>query len=100
VTGHALVLRSDARSLPLPDASVDLIVTSPPYFALRSYTDGGEHYAGQIGSEATPLKYSTRCRRHPRVRARPQADRQYLSSTSATSTRPATGPAWAGRATG
>lgn len=53
----ALVIRADARQLPLPDASVDLIVTSPPYFALRSYTDGGEHYAGQIGSEATPAEY-------------------------------------------
>lgn len=53
----ALVLRGDARALPLPDASVDLIVTSPPYFALRSYTDGGQHYAGQIGSEATPAEY-------------------------------------------
>jgi DNA modification methylase/DNA-binding transcriptional regulator YiaG len=51
------VTRADARSLPLPDASVDLIVTSPPYFSLRSYTDGGEHYAGQIGSEATPREY-------------------------------------------
>ena len=35
----AIVLRGDARSLPLPDESVDLIVTSPPYFGLRSYTD-------------------------------------------------------------
>jgi DNA modification methylase len=35
----AVVLRADARRLPLPDASVDLIVTSPPYFGLRSYTD-------------------------------------------------------------
>lgn len=51
------LLRADARSLPLPDSSVDLVVTSPPYFALRSYTDGGEHYAGQIGSEATPAEY-------------------------------------------
>src|SRR5215831_9694186 len=50
----AAILRGDARRLPLPDASVDLIVTSPPYFGLRSYTDGGQHYAGQIGSEATP----------------------------------------------
>jgi len=50
----AVVLRGDARRLPLPDATVDLICTSPPYFGLRSYTDGGEHYAGQIGSEATP----------------------------------------------
>ena len=53
----AVVLRGDARALPLPDASVDLIVTSPPYFGLRSYTDGGEHYAGQIGSEATPREW-------------------------------------------
>ncbi len=51
------VIRGDAASLPLPDASVDLIVTSPPYFALRSYTDGGEHYAGQIGSEGTPAEW-------------------------------------------
>jgi DNA modification methylase len=52
-----LVLRGDARALPLPDASVDLICTSPPYFSLRSYTDGGEHYQGQIGSEPTPAEY-------------------------------------------
>src|SRR5438094_10177262 len=44
----ALVIRSDAAHLPLPDNSVDLIVTSPPYFALRSYQDGGQHYAKQI----------------------------------------------------
>jgi site-specific DNA-methyltransferase (cytosine-N4-specific) len=36
---------------------VDLIVTSPPYWALRSYTDGGEHYDGQIGAEPTPTAY-------------------------------------------
>lgn len=28
--GRALVVRGDARALPLPDASVDLVVTSPP----------------------------------------------------------------------
>ena len=53
----AVVTQGDARSLLLPDESVDLIVTSPPYFALRSYTDGGEHYSGQIGSEATPAEF-------------------------------------------
>src|SRR5215813_13135702 len=52
-----LVIQADARDLPLPDGCVDLIVTSPPYFGLRSYTDGGVHYAGQIGSEATPAEY-------------------------------------------
>jgi DNA modification methylase len=57
VSGRAVVLRGDARHLPLPDASVDLICTSPPFWALRSYTDGGAHYGGQIGSEATPGEY-------------------------------------------
>lgn len=57
MTGTATILRADARALPLADASVDLIVTSPPYFALRSYTDGGEHYEGQIGSEETPAEW-------------------------------------------
>ncbi len=48
------VIRHDARALPLDDGSVDLIVTSPPYFALRSYRDDGKHFDGQIGSEDSP----------------------------------------------
>jgi DNA modification methylase len=51
------LIRGDATSIPLADDSVDLVVTSPPYFALRSYTDGGEAYDGQIGSEATPQAF-------------------------------------------
>lgn len=51
------ILRGNALALPLADESVDLVVTSPPYFGLRSYQDGGEHYAGQIGSEATPAEF-------------------------------------------
>lgn len=57
MSGRPLVIRGDARALPLPDSSVDLIVTSPPYFGLRAYTDGGEAYAEQIGSEPTPADY-------------------------------------------
>lgn len=53
----ALIIQADARALPLADSSVDLIVTSPPYYGLRSYTDGGEHYDGQIGAEKTPAEY-------------------------------------------
>lgn len=53
----AVVLRGDAAHLPLDDESVDLICTSPPYFGLRSYTDAGEAYDGQIGSEYTPWQY-------------------------------------------
>lgn len=52
-----IILRGDAQHLPLPDASVDLICTSPPYWNQRSYRDNGEHYAGQIGNEATPREY-------------------------------------------
>jgi DNA modification methylase len=52
-----MIIRGDARNLPLADASVDLIVTSPPFYALRSYTDGGVHYDGQIGAEPTPAEY-------------------------------------------
>lgn len=51
------LIRADAINIPLQDGTVDLIVTSPPYFALRSYTDGGEHYDGQIGSEPTPQDF-------------------------------------------
>lgn len=51
------LLRADARDLPLAEQSVDLVVTSPPYFGLRSYTDNGEHYERQIGSEATPQEF-------------------------------------------
>jgi len=55
--GQAQVIQGNALNLPLPDASVDLICTSPPYFGLRSYQDGGQHYEGQIGSEATPAEF-------------------------------------------
>lgn len=51
------IIQGDALNLDLPDDSVDLVVTSPPYFGLRSYQDGGEHYDGQIGAEATPAEF-------------------------------------------
>lgn len=63
-----LLLRGDTRRLPLPDESVDLIVASPPYFGLRSYTDNGAHYEGQIGSETTPTEFRTS---RPSVHVRP-----------------------------
>ena len=45
-------VRGDARSIPLPDGSVDIIVTSPPYWQKRNY--GVDR---QIGQEATPQAY-------------------------------------------
>ena len=53
MTGQALVVRADARRLPLADASVDLIVTSPPYFALRSYRDECDECGGSGSSSNT-----------------------------------------------
>jgi DNA modification methylase len=55
--GPLVITRGDAAALPLPDESVDLIVTSPPYFGLRSYQDDGDHMPGQIGDEDTPAAY-------------------------------------------
>lgn len=52
-----ILLRGDARELPLPDGSVDLIACSPPYFGLRDYRDGNASLAGQIGAEETPREY-------------------------------------------
>lgn len=57
MNGRVIVLRGDAASLPLPDASVDLIVTSPPYWQQRDYRDGGESLKGQIGNEETWQEY-------------------------------------------
>lgn len=53
VTGQALVAQADAIRLPLRDESVDLVVTSPPFWSLRSYDAG----PGEIGSEPTPAEY-------------------------------------------
>lgn len=57
MSGRVVVLRGDAAHLPLPDGSVDLIVTSPPYFQQRDYRDGGASLEGQLGKEETPRAY-------------------------------------------
>jgi DNA modification methylase len=45
----------------LPDACVNLVCTSPPYFNLRSYLqDGHEDKAREIGTEQTPAAYVAR----------------------------------------
>jgi DNA modification methylase len=46
------VSKADARSIPLPDDSVDLVVTSPPYWRKRDYG-----FAEQIGIETGPEAY-------------------------------------------
>jgi site-specific DNA-methyltransferase (adenine-specific) len=53
VTGSTLdVLRK------IPDGSIDLVLSSPPFFALRSYLDPDDPAKGdEIGSEATPGEF-------------------------------------------
>lgn len=55
----ARLIHGDALELSqyIEPESVDLIITSPPYFALRSYKDGDQHYTGQIGDEPTPQQF-------------------------------------------
>jgi DNA modification methylase len=48
------IIRGDALHLPLRNESVDLCITSPPYFALRAYGTGHEM---EVGSEPTPTAY-------------------------------------------
>ena len=45
-------IEADARSIPLADASVDMIVTSPPYWLKRDYG-----VSGQIGQEPTAQEF-------------------------------------------
>lgn len=53
MSGKPRIITAAADDLPLADESVDLIVTSPPYWMLREYRDGGEKLEGQIGLEET-----------------------------------------------
>ena len=49
-----MIIRADARRIPLADKSVQCCVTSPPYWGLRDYG-----VSGQIGLERTPDEYVT-----------------------------------------
>lgn len=51
------LLQANALNLPLEDETVDLIVTSPPYWGLRTYKDNGETITEQLGAEATPQEF-------------------------------------------
>jgi DNA modification methylase len=45
-------IHADARKIPLPDQSVELVVTSPPYWRKRDYG-----FSGQVGQESTPQEF-------------------------------------------
>jgi DNA modification methylase len=52
-----MLIRADALCVPLKTNSVDLVVTSPPYFNIRKYKDNGEDLLGQIGLEDSIHEY-------------------------------------------
>jgi DNA modification methylase len=53
-----LLVRGDARRLPIADGSVHCVVTSPPYWGLRSYLDSDDPLkAHELGSEPTPDEF-------------------------------------------
>jgi DNA modification methylase len=47
-----MIIRADARAIPLKNNTVQCVVTSPPYWKLRDYGT-----SGQIGLENTPEEY-------------------------------------------
>ncbi len=47
-----MIIQADAARLPLADGSVDLVVTSPPYFGVRDYDA-----PGTLGAESTPQEF-------------------------------------------
>jgi DNA modification methylase len=50
---HSEEIHADARSIPLSDGCIDLVVTSPPYWRKRDYG-----FPGQIGQESSPAAYA------------------------------------------
>lgn len=57
MVGIAHILQGDAAKLPLANSSIDLVITSPPYWGLRDYVDSGRSVPGQLGSETTPTQF-------------------------------------------
>ena len=51
------MITADARQLPLKDSSVDLTVTSPPYFMQVIYRNDDKPIENQMGLETTPTEY-------------------------------------------
>lgn len=55
MTARSLIINGNALDLPLSDSSVNMVVTSPPYYGLRDYG-----ISGQIGLEASMQEYIDR----------------------------------------
>lgn len=54
-----MIIQGNAEGLPLGDGTIDCVVTSPPYWGLRSYLTG-ELKGLELGQERTPELYVSR----------------------------------------
>lgn len=61
-----MVILASAFDIPLPDKSVQMVVTSPPYFNLRKYANGTENDFGREETEAAYVQRSVECLREIR----------------------------------
>ena len=61
-----VVILASAFDIPLPDKSVQMVVTSPPYFNLRKYANGTENDFGREETEAAYVQRSVECLREIR----------------------------------
>lgn len=52
-----VAIQGTAFAVPVASETVDLIVTSPPYFEMRSYEDNDAVYDGQVGAEPSIEEY-------------------------------------------
>jgi putative DNA methylase len=64
----ALLLCTDSSSLPLPDQSIDAIVTDPPYFDFVHYSELADFFYAwlRLGLQETRAEFRAETTRHPR----------------------------------
>jgi putative DNA methylase len=85
----AAVVRGSAMSLPWPDEAFDAIVTDPPYYDSRTYSNLADHfyvwhkrsighiYPEHFASELTPKKTEAIAARYRHAGSKEDADRAY-----------------------
>ena len=56
-----MIIQASAFNIPLADQSVQLVVTSPPYFGLRNYADGTENDFGHEKTVSAYVEHTIQC---------------------------------------
>ena len=61
-----LIILASAFDIPLPDKSIQMVVTSPPYFNQRNYADGTENDFGREKTVQAYVQHTVACLREIR----------------------------------